>query len=76
MSPVGGHGHDGNAEVDPQHVDDAETQEREAGHDVATLQRLGRKAAAEKVQNSSEKQKMVDGPAWSIGVNGLKLLPS
>ena len=57
VSPVCGHGHDGNAEVDPQHVDDAETQEREAGHDVATLQRLSWKAAAEKVQNSSEKQK-------------------
>ncbi len=34
---VGGHGHDGNAEVDPQHVDDAKTEERQTSHDVTTL---------------------------------------
>ena len=36
---VGRHGDDGDAEVDPQHVDDAEAEEGEAGDQVAALDR-------------------------------------
>ena len=36
---VGRHGDDGDAEVDPQHVDDAEAEEGEAGNQVAPLDR-------------------------------------
>ena len=36
---VGRHGDDGDAEVDPQHVDDAEAEEGEAGDQVAPLDR-------------------------------------
>ena len=32
------HCHDGDAEVDPQHVDDAEAEEGQGGHHVAALQ--------------------------------------
>jgi hypothetical protein len=64
VGPVSGHGYDGNAQVDPQHVDHAEPQEGQAGHYVAALQRLRREAATEKVQNTSEKQNVVMNLSW------------
>ncbi len=37
VRPVGRHSDDGDAEVDPQHVDDAEAEEGQTGDDVATF---------------------------------------
>ena len=40
MRLVGGHGDDGDAEVDPQHVDDAEAEEGQAGVQFNTFWNL------------------------------------
>ena len=46
VSPVGRLGDDGNAQVDPQHVDHAESEEGQAGHNVPSLHRFHGQTAA------------------------------
>jgi len=48
VRPVGGHGDDGDAEVDPQHVDDAEAAKGQTGDDVSTLH-VGKTSSATKM---------------------------